>query len=978
MQWLENGDHDSGSGMIMLPTRRAGRALMEAFLRRMGGRVLLLPRILAMNGLDEGPLALANNLNLPPAVEPMRRLAVLSQLILAAGRNLGIAPFADQAWLLANSLAELMDEADLAEIDLAAKLPGLAENHATHWSKTLRFLEIVTHAWPNWLAENRLMNPAARRAALLRAQASAWDEHPPDTRIWAAGFTAANPALLALLASVARLPRGCVVLPDLDCDPDRTIFEGLPDTHPQAGISALLQGLGVQREDVTRWGEHPGCGAPIVPEGRVRALRTALLPAQALGSWLEESRSAGLDGVSRLSAADQQEEAAAVALVLRDAIDKPGRRAALVTPDRALASRVVVELARFGVLADDSAGELLAATPPAALLRLLIHACESGLSPVFLLALLKHPFVGAGHSVGECRRLARVLERTCLRGPAPKPGVDGLRRALALAQSGRRSAPADAADLIEFLDVLERALQPLTAVFAVRGELPVPRLLEAVVFSAEALASTDSEDGAERLWSREDGNALAEHLAAFLVHAADLPPQPAQVLGRLLNASMGGIAVRSRRGLRGHGTREEHPRVFIWGLLEARLQSVEVVVLGGLVEGVWPEACDPGPWMSRPMRVQAGLPSPEQRIGQAAQDFMAAVCCSPEVVLSYPRSREGAPAVPARWLVRLDAWLRGQHRALPVHAAVTWLRRLDQPEKAPRPVRPPAPQPPVGMRPRRLSITEIETWMRDPYAVHARHILRLSPLRPLEEAADALDYGLIAHRALQSFVDEHGATWPEGAAVLLQAAFLHALEAAELRPGLAAWWRPRLLRIAHWVAHVEAERRSMLLPLRIGTEVSGSAILSGLPGGEFVLHGRADRIEANIDGTVSMIDYKTGTLPAVSAVKEGWASQIVLEAAIARIGGFGPEFVGEIGRLAYWRLSGGQPPGEIRVPLQDVGDVQDLVARCWSALGELVAAYDYPQQPYLSQPRPDHAPRFTDYANLARVAEWSAAREEGT
>ncbi len=991
--WFEQAGGDAeavGRGMILLPTRRAARALTEAFLRLAGGRVLLLPRILAAGGIDEAPLALAGALDLPPAVEPMQRLAVLARMILAAGDHFGVAPTADQAWLLAQSLGELMDEAERAETDLGARLPQLAESHAEHWQKTLDFLGIVTEAWPLWLEEQGLMNPVARQAALLRAQAVAWMATPPagpaDEPVWAAGFTVASPALGDLLAMVARLPAGCLVLPGLDRSLSEEEFASLPDSHAQSGLRHLLARVGVAREAVAELRTAAASGVPI---GRTGVLQEVLLPEQALGRWLSDTSTPELAGMSRLDAADQQEEAAAIALVLRDALQTPGRRAALITPDRGLAARVVVELTRFGVLVDDSAGEPLLATPPAIFLRLLAEACCDGLPPVALLALLKHPLAAAGRTVGECRRLARLLELACLRGPAPARGFDGLRTALRKAEGNRRARVQEPRALHGFLDDLEQRLAPLLRLCGVSsvgsrgGLVPVPDLLDGLMRAAEAMAQTDALSGAEVLWSLEEGNVLAEQLAALAQHAGLLPPQGARVLAGLLDAALAGAAVRSRRALRGRDAGAEHPRLFIWGLLEARLQAVELAVLGGLVEGVWPPSADPGPWMSRPMRLQAGLPSPEARIGETAHDFLSAACCASEIVLSRPGRRDGAPAVPARWLVRLEAWLQGRgpglsmNRVLPQHPALSWLRRIDQPDGAPRPVAPPRPCPPVSLRPRRLSVTEIETWMRDPYAIHARHVLKLAALRPLEEAADAADYGTIVHEALSSFLLEHGAAWPPDAASHLRQAFLQALDAAALRPALAAWWRPRLLRIAGWVADTESERRTHQAPVRIATECDGRVELHALPGGDFELRGRADRIEVNPDGSLCLLDYKTGTLPTGVAVTEGWSSQLVLEAAMARAGGFGPDLAGETSELAYWRLSGGHEPGREMRPVKEPEALRELVDRCWEALRGLVGAYDDPSQPYLSQPRPGSAPRYTDYALLARVAEWSAAREDG-
>lgn len=953
-------------GTILLPTRRAARALSDAFLRVADGRVMLLPRIAAIGALDEAPLALGGWLDAPPAVEPMRRLALLSGLVLKAGHRFGTAPTLDQAWPLAQALADLMDEAERAECDLARTLPDAAEGFAQHWQDTLEFLRIVTAAWPQWLADSGLSNPVARQMALLRAQAELWHEgggnqHP----IWAAGFTAANPAVAALLRSVASLPNGQVVLHGIDDRLTDSEWDALPDSHPQAGLATLLGRVDARRDDLQQW---DGPETPTCRVGRVLTLSRALLPEQALGDWLEDRGPVEIGGITRLQTTDQQEEAAAVALVMRSALEVPGKRAALVTPDRALANRVAVELSRWGVAVDDSAGEPLVSTPPSMLLRLLATAVADGLAPVALLSLLKHPLAAAGLAPAECRRQTRLLELLCLRGPAPTPGVDGLRAAVAQVAKDPRSS--------DFLERVVTCLAPLLNASAARANSP-RLLLRALLQAAEALAGTDEKSGAAILWSGEEGNALALHLAELSNACDGLPDQSPNTLTGLLEASMLGIAVRSRRVLRGlpEGS-SEHPRLFIWGLLEARLQTVDLMVLGGLVETVWPQSVDPGPWMSRPMRIRVGLPSPEEAVGQAAHDFLSACCAAPEIVLSCPARREGAPAVPARWLVRLEAFLAGRDVSVPTHPASAWLRRLDQPDGPAIPVRPPSPRPPVSLRPRRLSVTEIETWMRDPYAVHAKHILRLRPIAALEEPADAADYGIIVHHALAGFLHANPGDWPADAAAALEQAFDEVLDARGLRPALAAWWRPRLARIAGWVARTEGERRAQSQPLALRTEISGKVAISGSPGGEFVLSGRADRIEKRADGLLALFDYKTGTLPSRMAVQAGWSSQLVLEAAMALRGGFGPELQAEAAEIVYWKLSGGAKPGEELQPIKSDA-LQALVERSWDALAALVEAYDQPDQPYLSHPRPDWTPPYPDYAQLARVAEWSAAQEDG-
>ncbi|MEO9189097.1 MAG: double-strand break repair protein AddB [Acetobacteraceae bacterium] len=965
-EWLDASASGSpmaaADGLILLPTRRAARSLADAFLRAADGRALLLPRITAIGALDEAPLTLAGALDLPPAIEPARQLAALSRLILAMGGRDGAPRTADRAWRLAEELAVLMDEAERAGIDLATTLPDAADPaFAQHWARTLAFLRIVTEHWPGFLAEQGVMNPAARQVALIDAQAASWERDRPAYRVLIAGATAAIPAVARLAGVVARLPTGSVVLAGLDQGLPEAAWVALEPSHPQAGLAALLRALGATREDVRGWTRSRAGG---VPASRSEALRRALLPGAALADDWTDPRPADIAGLSRLEAADQQEEAASIALILRAALEAPGARAALVTPDRALAGRVTAELGRWGIVADDSAGEALAETPPAVFLRLLARAVADELAPVALLALLKHPLAGAGLTPAACRTGARALELACLRGPRPGPGISALRAAL-------RKVP-DAAAL-DMLTRLEECIAPALRFGATLASAP-GEAMAGLIEAAERLARTELEAGPARLWAGEEGEAVAAHLGAVLEALDLLPAQPRDTMAGLLDAVLAGApAVRSRRALRGR-TGAEHPRIFIWGLLEARLQTVDVLVLGGLTEGVWPPSTDPGPWLSRPMRARMKLPSPEAMVGQAAHDFVSAVCAAPVVVLSCPRRLDGAPTVPARWLTRIEMFLAGRGAALPRHPASGWARMLDQPV-ALRPVPPPSPRPPVSRRPRQLSVTAIETWLRDPYAIHARHILRLVPLAEIEQDTDAADYGSMVHAGLHRFLDEAAGVWPEDARERLRAHLMRALFDAGLRTALANWWAPRLERIADWIAALEASRRAEIVPSALSTEVSGRWELKR-PGGLFTLTGRADRIERRADGQLAILDYKTGSVPGQSDVEAGLAPQLPLEAAMARAGAFGAAIAGETAELAYWHITGGFEPGKVRALFKnDAAAIAKAAREAGVKLGALIDAFDDPARCYLSQPRPGRAPRFSDYGQLARVAEWAAASE---
>lgn len=984
------------AGIILVPRRRAARHLMEAFLRVLDGRAALLPSIMAVGDVDDEALfSMQLDACLPPAVDKIQRLSVLAELILSApifrsglgqpalGQGGGAEAGIERAWSLAQALADLMDEAERYDVNLAERLPCAVEEEefAHHWEQTLTFLQIVTRAWPQWLEEVGVSNPVARQVALLEAQAKAWQDMPPQFPVWAVGFADGSSGIATILKSVMALPQGRVIFQAVDTILPEKLWERVPESHPQAQFRDLLTELQVSREDIQIWDQ------PVYP-GREEFLRQVFVPEAGLASWGQKHHP-DYGTIFSLFAEDPQQEAQAIALALRDVAEHKGKTAALVTQDRDLARRVKAELQRFGIYADDSAGEPLQRTPGAVFLRLVASAWNKNLSPVILLSLLKHPMTLLGFPAQECRALARSLEVRILRGPAPPPGIAGLRAALGQSDPDRKNSETERLNL--FLDRIEQAFVPLKELGA--ASVPMPRMLEALVSTAEALTMPGMEEmadaGPERagsaLWRGEDGAMLSQHLADLMVYGGNIPPQGVNVLENFLTVSMAG---KTLTGLRGHqdGVELAHPRISILGVLESRLLAFDTVILGGLNEGSWPPSTDPGPWLSRPMRRVVGLASPERQIGASAHDFVTVASSAKTVVLSKTQRCNNGPVVPARWLVRLQAFLQGQGvQGLAEHPALSWQKQLDLPEGAARPVAPPAPCPPVALRPRRLGITRVDVLKTDPYAIYARYILGLKALAPLEEGVEHADYGKVVHQAMEQMLRQYPRAWPANAPESLRMCFEQALKGGDavIRPALQAWWMPRLERIAQWVAEQEADRMNGLAQWESHTEVEVSFTLPDLPGGAFKLTGRADRLdlclmEGSIEGKpvrARIFDYKTGSPPAQKDVTEGWSPQIVLEGALLEQGAFHGIETATVEALLYWRLSGGDEIGRVMsVPggrAETRPDIlRELLTGVLPELRQLLAGYDQPDQPYRSQPWAGREIRYTDYAQLARVDEW--------
>ncbi|MCC6597898.1 MAG: double-strand break repair protein AddB [Alphaproteobacteria bacterium] len=956
---------DLGRTIILLPTRRACHVLREAFLNVQQGRALLLPRMQPIGDLDEEELSLsiagqdagAQMLSLPPAIAPMRREILLARLIQARAEQQGVPQNPEQNLGLARALAQLVDQVHTENLDLSALGALVPDMFAAHWQITLNFLEIISLHWPEILKAEGAIDPADRRNRLILALADLWEKSPPPQRIIAAGSTGSIPATARLLSVIAGMERGCVILPGLDRGLDDESWGALGETHPQYGFKHLLAYIGLERHQVTDWAAavYIEPKAQQKEEPRRILAREIMRPAATVENWIalagdenaqEEMRGA-LRGLSLLTCENERKEAESIAILLRQSVEQPDKTACLITPDRNLALRVASACRRWGIEIDDSAGKSLDKTPQGVFFLLVMQAVQSGFSPSALLAFLKHPF--CRFAGGEAELTALDL---ALRGPVPAAGFAGLVRHVAMQQY----LEADKKDLaLRMLERLENVFAPFLDICA-KGCVSMPEYLRGHIALCEALA-LDLD-----LWEDAAGQNMAVFLSGILEHGTAMEALAPQDYSAVLLHFMKQVKVRPAFGM--------HPRVQILGQLEARLVDADLVILGGLNEGTWPP--DPGadPWMSRPMRAGFGLPSLERSTGLAAHDFVQGFC-APQVVMTRARRIDGVPCVPARWLQRLGAVLNaaglGGVDILEDKAISAWVAALDQ-TQAVLPALRPAPCPPPEKRPPGLSVTQVETWMKDPYSIYARHILKLKKMDALEQPVDAAIRGSLLHEILEVFVQKYPRELPQDAARILYDIAVAALARRGEDPAIWSFWWPRFARVCDWlIAHEADWRHRAFVAL---TEDRGAVQLSLGSGKDFTLSARVDRIDRLAAGGAVIVDYKSGGTYSGKALRNGALPQLPLEALIAERGGFEKMGPVNVQALQYWVLNGSDAGGKI-IALDT--DVAAVLEDTYAGLLRLIAAYDAPGACYPSLPRPGNAPAYNDYEHLARVREWSAA-----
>lgn len=929
--------------LILLPTRRACRMVRDAFLRQSGGRAILLPRLQPLGDLDEDALMLdiaasGQGLDIPPAIPAMERRVILTNLILA--RDPG--QFPDQAIALADALAKLLDRVRTEGLEMSA-LTGLVqvEGLAERWQETLRFLDILLENWPKILAERGMIDAAARRNLLLDALSRHWAAHPPHHPVIAAGSTGSIPAVRRLLRVVAELPDGCVVLPGLDRDIDPASWAALDDTHPLGTLKILLHDFGLTPGNVPFWDDE------IAAPKRLSLAREMMRPAATSDHWRQikpDMIAPALTGLERIDCANAEEEAALIALIFRSIQHQPGQTATLITADRGLARRVAGACARYDLTVDDSAGQFLHTTRVGGFLVFCAQAALDDLAPVPLLALLKHRDSALGLPPADYRAAVRRLDLV-LRGVRPGPGMAGLRRACA-----------DVPALMPLLDGIEAGLAPLLDLGAGGGGTrPFADFVRAHLHTAERVAASTEQSGASRLWGGEDGEAAADFFAELLHYAGGLPDMDGAGYLRVLTQLMRGVQVRTLYGA--------HPRLSIVGPLEARMTGADLVILGGMNEGVWPGPAEDDPWMSRPMRRDMGLPSPERPVGLSAHDFTLGFC-APRVIITRAARAGSAPTIPSRWLQRLDTVLLAA--GLSLHSG-EWLDRLRARERPARvtPAPRPAPTPPVETRPQSLSVTGVEQWVRDPYGVYARHVLKLKQLEIIDKSIDAADRGTILHSVLEDFIRTQPDPLPGDAYDRLVAMGTARLEAEIGDVRARHFWGVRLQKMAEWFVSNEIEWRTLAAP--DGLEVKGEMTI---PGTGFTLTAKADRIDRMRDRSGhAIIDYKTGAVPRAADIALGLSPQLPLEAGMLEAGAFATIGPSRAVSLSHWLINGGGEGGKATPVKTD--DPAALGRAALEGLAGLVRRFNDPATPYFSLPRPAVAPRYNDYAHLARVQEWA-------
>jgi ATP-dependent helicase/nuclease subunit B len=979
--------------------------MRSAFLDHLGGETILLPHIRPLGEFDEdaGSFDSGENgtIEIPPAIDSTERLLLLGTLIRQWTRHLKVdigALYGDEtigtpvstadAFWLARDLAALMDQFSTEQVPVAALSEFDTSELSEWWKVTLAFLEIMRNEWPAILAERGLIDPGEHRNLRILAEAARLSANPPPGPVIVAGSTGTIPATAELISAVARLPLGAVVLPGIDRTMDDASRDALASDedvasvigHPQYGLHKLVKRIGIAPDAVEEIGGNPDAAL----EQRRMWVAESLRPAKVTDRWTgtrAKLTPAAFDNVALLVAQNEHLEAAAIAVALREAVNEPAATAALVTPDRELARRVVAELARYGISATDTGGTPIASSRQGRLLSLILEAVLNPGNPSTLLALLKHPLVTLSADEEDHRRMVDLLEMAILRGgtgrldPARITDFVRVRMAEVAADEHRdprwmsRMAAGDFERLVALAEHVEEALRPLTALVTDDSEVPQQRLVAATVLTLECLCR-DENGFHDPLYGDEAGAVFRGFLAGLVAGDVPLFLSPSG-WPQAIRALMADVSVKPAPG--------GHPRISIWGTLEARLQTVDLMILGGLNEGVWPRQTQNDQFLTRAMKSGLGLEPPERRIGLSAHDFQMAMG-QKRVVLARSERAEGAPAIASRWLQRLTTFAGEEATEAMIaegNRYIAFAREMEAGNDTNAAKRP-YPKPPLSARPTSLSVTEVETLIRDPYAIYAKKVLGLRPIDELVRDPGAAERGSLFHAIFEAIVRNKVDPLAPDAGVRVLDLARTLFDEEELPPDIRAIWWPRVEAAVESIAEWEAARANRID--RRFAEITATP--TGIDMTGVTLRGRADRMDVRLDGSVDIIDFKTGAPPSGKTVRALLAPQLPLEGALLSRGAFREIGKAEIADMLYVKIDPKGAVEEKRVLKGDrqTGDADphELSEAAWEKLSAMLVYFADEANGYQSQRMPQKIhDRHGDYDHLARLHEWRSGDGDG-
>jgi len=921
---------------LFVNTKRLLESIKESFLIRSPG---VLPKIFSITDLR--PLAI--EYQLPELLNLQKEHLDLNELI---KKYLLLSPSAvpsSASYELANDLINLRAEMYSEDVSVD-KLKTLSkENLSSHWQQSLEFLNIIIEYWIN---ANRDVPIEAINLEILSILEKKWCTNPPKYPIIIAGSTGSIGITKKFIKLVSKQKKGLVVLPGFDFSQPADVWNSFKksndfEDHPQYRYFELLNDMAIHPKNINNWKNKRVSLSP-----RNQLISLALRPAPVTDQWLNEGPklsdlNAATSGLTLIEAPTTRDEANAIALCIRKAVEE-NKSISLITPDQDLIRQVNAGLGRWNLIPDDVAGKSLSVTPTGVFLRQIIRLIGQEISAENLISLLKNPITNSGNTErGNHINLVRAIE---LKWRKTQDNNDPILNFLS------KSVEINADPL--WLPWIQNNLKKLNNITSAT----LTEFVEVLVDTSEQFSNGPS-GKIGRLWHQNSGETTRKILNGLLTSGADTKPMTISEFSTIMNFILNTEKVRE--------TVNAHPLIKFWGTLDARISNTDITILSGINEGTWPNTRNADHWLNRSMRKEAGLLSQERKVGLLAHDFQQGIN-NQNVIISRSKRVGDTPSIPSRWLNRITNLLKGlglegiNHLNEMKIRGDFWLnlaKVIEEPNQPLPPAERPSPIPPVATRPKKLSVTQIETLIRDPYSVYARHVLKLKSLKSLKKQPSALLRGNVMHEIMQNF-SEHT---KNNHKLINHSELIKISNRIFIKevpwPATRLIWQTRFEKAIPLFIEAEKLRRQNANPLFF--EHPGSTFLSDVG---ITLTAIADRIDKNDSNELLIYDYKSGKPPTIKQL-EIFHKQLLLEALIAENGGFRDIPNTRVASICYISLNNSYPNTEKII-------TRDEITKIENEISQLIDYYKSHNTGFTARLRMEKIDVTSDYDHLSRYGEW--------
>lgn len=896
--------HDNPLALIhhtlFLPTRRSARAFEKCLAAHTEHGLFSPPRIIALTDFPPEAFDCEQSAILPTATE--RHLLMVELL---RGKHfdalLGEQKSLPQLLSHASALLDQIDELFLFEVPQDNLSSLVRHDLPQNQIQALRVLHQVYSEWEPFLKRQGFCDPTQMRVVRYREYIKTLRDYPHP--VIALGIEAAYGFVRDLLKAIMKTRGGAVILGGPE-DGELSRRDSEKAHHPDFHLNRLLESMGCERSTlsfINSTKEHP---RRLLLEG-VFQNHTNVTTSGPLKE--EETKNLFL-----LESGTLFEEAEAITLMMAEAVVDPLKTVALVTTNQTLTAYVMALLERFGIKADHSKAHAFRSTPLGRLLLLVASFLVSPYSPVTLLSLLKHPYVSLDQGRLSVLALARFLENNVMRTDRMVRGERDL--FIKTMPEGEKAL------LTKLLNMKERGQNLL------HGKEPTS-LAQALLLlqsSLEELCFKTTLEGIGSIYDTPEGEKFKGWIASVMVSPLGKTTLEMQHFPSILRELMDAIPVSKAWGY--------HPRVFILGPLETRLLSFDRVILADFNEGRWPRKSSDAVWMNQRMRQDVGIVSDVIQMSQEADDLRALLSLK-EVFITRALRVDGSPSVPSRWLLRLQAFCTQKNVQLSSvdhykeWARLIWHEPLKKVNPLLRPLEKPMALPPLGARPKRLTISGLNLLKRNPYAFYVNSILKLNALKPLIHQLDALQFGVRLHQVLADalILEDSGSRLTHD---VLNALGGRIFASYTSSPLWRYFWQHRLNEcFDHFLS---LDKNLSYAPQKRFGEVKVTFPFH-TDFGDFEIIAKADRLDLITPHGAVLIDYKTGRTPTASSIKKGEDIQLALEGVMVNEGAFRICDAQVTKGLEYWDLKNGR-----RVSVEEVDTV---IGNAESALIELLEQY---------------------------------------